>query len=173
MASLNHGISCPFKVGQEQASVQQQHSPSLPSIAPGVTEKTGAPVPYQLALQMPRHPPQEETIRLVVHPHSITETRRNSSNKRKKSHKTMQPGCLLAIGACSCRGGREGGPVPIPVPRPDGQQLSQVQLWTRDSRRTFKVNLRREKRAKVSPPHTCPSHVARAVCAQQDGFSRD
>lgn len=108
MASLNHGISCPFKVGQEQASVQQQHSPSLPSIAPGVTEKTGAPVPYQLALQMPRHPPQEETIRLVVHPHSITETRRNSSNKRKKSHKTMQPGCLLAIGACSCRGGREG-----------------------------------------------------------------
>lgn len=88
MASLNHGISCPFKVGQEQASVQQQqHSPSLPSIAPGVTEKTGAPVPYQLAVQMPGHPPQEETIRLVVPLHSITETSRHISNKRKKDTK--------------------------------------------------------------------------------------
>lgn len=59
-------------------------------------------MPYQLAVQMPRHPPGGETISLVVPPHSFVETRRNSSSKRKKSHEAMRPCSSLAIGACSC-----------------------------------------------------------------------
>lgn len=65
-------------------------------------------MPYQLAVQMPRHPPGGETISLVVPPRSFVETRRNSSSKRKKSHEAMRPCSSLAIGACSCwvrRGG--------------------------------------------------------------------
>lgn len=101
-------------------------------------------MPYQLAVQMPRHTPGRETSSLVVPPRSITERRRNSNSERKKSHKTPPLCRSLAIGACSCWG-RRGGPGPSPRPcGPDGQQLGQGQPRTRGSGRRSQAKLWRK-----------------------------
>lgn len=88
-------------------------------------------MPYQLALQMPRHPPGGETISLVVPPRGFVETRRNSSSERKKSHEAMRLCRSLAIGACSCwvrRGGLQPHSLAWGSPRPKDAGKSPRQI---------------------------------------------
>lgn len=113
MASLNHGISCPFKVGQEQASVQQQqHSPSLPSIAPGVTEKNQGLLCHTnwLCRCLGTHPGRRQSACLFL----CTAARKQGGTlvtrgRKPRNHAAgLLPGnwCLQLLGR---EGGGEGG----------------------------------------------------------------